>query len=153
MITNVPSSNDFKVEALELLALAWDMVASLLHDLHEMEYFIIAGESESDGPSVSVEAKERYWRAARRQLTTALSLTQQGAEFGIKANVANVSPFLLLTDPGLGAKADEVDFNSLRTIDAQDLTKVHDATVAPPIDAHRQQRFTDRCTRYAGVSA
>lgn len=141
MITNVPSSNDFKAEALELLALAWDMVASLLNDLHEMEYLIIAGEPESDASGVSTEAKERYWRAARRHLTTALSLTQQGAEFGIKANVAAVSPFSLLTDPGLGAKAAEVDFNSLRTVDAQDLTKVHDATVAPPIDMGFLQRF------------
>lgn len=143
MITNVPSSDDFKAEALELLGLAWDMAASLLSDLHEMEDFIIAGGSEDDSPNVPNEAKERYWRAARRHLTTALSLTQQGAEFGIKSKIAAVSPFLLLTDPGLGAKADTVDFSSLRTVDAQDLPKVHDAVVAPPIDASFRQRFSD----------
>lgn len=143
MITNVPSSDEFKLEALELLGLAWDMVASLLSDLNEMEDFILAGEPEDDAAGASDAGKERYWRAARRHLTTALSLTQQGAEFAIKSKIAAVSPFLLLTDPGLGAKSDAVDFSSLRTVGAQDLLRVHDAMVAPSIGAGFRQRFSE----------
>lgn len=143
MIINVPTSDDFKAEALDLLGLAWDLVATLLSDLHEMEDFILANVAEDDALDIPNEVKERYWRAAQRRLTTAISLTQQGAEFGIKSKIATISSFLLLADPGLGAKADAVDYGSLRTIDAQDLQKVHDAISAPSIDADFRQRFSD----------
>lgn len=142
MITNVPTSDDLNAEALELLNLAWDMVATLQYDLHEMRDFVAAGEDD-ESPRRQEETDERFWRAARRHLTTALSLTQQAAEFGLKAKVAAVSPFLLLADPGLGAKAEAVDFSTLRTVDAQDLPKVHDAITAPPMDVGFRQRFSD----------
>lgn len=137
MIVNVPTADDFNAEALELLGLAWDLVAGLLSDLHEMEDFIL---DESD---VTDEARERYWHAAKRKLTTALSLTQQGAEFGLKAKVAAVSPFLLLDEPAAGAKVGDIDFSALRTVDAQDLPKVHDAVMAPRLDDEFKRRFTD----------
>ena len=126
MITHIPTPDDFYRTGKELLAYSWDIVVTLLVALDEAEYYGI------DASEVS----EEYWSLSQRQLTTALAIMQQGIEFIIKGRICEVSPFLLISDsPSKWPspyKLDPIEFSKFRTIDAQDLIKVHDT-------------FSDKC--------
>ena len=71
---DIPTANDFFKSGKELLDFSWDVIAKLLTDIDEAEYYGVDPEEISDG----------YWTAAKRRLTTALSITQQGVEFVLK---------------------------------------------------------------------
>lgn len=119
MIVDIPSSDDFQAIGIQLLNTAWDTAASLLLDINEAEHFDV----DTD------EIEDAYWSAARMQLSSALSIAQQGSEFLLKAKIAEISPYLLLgTQPREWPKEcskKDTPFSSFRTIDAQDLIKVH----------------------------
>lgn len=76
-----------------------------------------------------------------------MAIAQQGVEFIIKGKIAEVSPFLLIADPPSKWPTpygeSEVDFSALRTIDAQDLVKVHDTFASRKLDAAFVERFND----------
>ena len=76
------------------------------------------------------EIKNDYWKHAKRDLSTALAITQQGVELVLKGKIAKVSPFLLIAGEHnkwpSPYKNEEIDFSQFRTIDAQDLIRVHD---------------------------
>lgn len=120
MITNVPTADDFYRTGKELLVCAWDAVAKLIVGLHEAEQW------GHDTKAVSGD----YWALAQRQLATSLTVMQQGLEFVIKGRICEVSPFILISDAPSkwpSPYAGDVDFSRFRTIDAQDLVKVHDS--------------------------
>ena len=121
MITEIPSANDFEAVGVQLLNVAWDTAATLIGDLVEAEYF----EIDTD------EVKEAYWGASRINLSAALAIAQQGSEFFLKARIARISPYLLLGMPPKdwpkGSASKPTPFSDFRTIDAQDLIKVHDS--------------------------
>lgn len=136
-IINTPSAEEFFVAGKELLDFSWDVLADLLKNFSYAEDYGID----------PAEVSEVYWRSARRRLTTALSITQQGVEFMLKGKIAAVSPYLLLADPpqkwpspydGLA-----VDFSSFRTIDAQDLVRVHDTFSPTHFDTVFVKRFNE----------
>jgi len=80
-------------------------------------------------------------------LTTSLTVVQQATEIIIKGRIVAISPYLLLSDsPSRWPSPYEgkpVDFEKFRTIDAQDLIRVHD-TFAPTAFA---REFVDRFHR------
>jgi hypothetical protein len=129
VITNVPTAADFFAAGRELFDFAWDVIAQLLKNLDEAKTL----------GTEPAEVSESYWLSAKRRLTTALSITQQGVEFCLKGKIVEVSPYLLLSDPPSKWPSpyggSSVDFSSFRTIDAQDLIRVHD-TFAPVHLAH-----------------
>jgi hypothetical protein len=134
MITEIPSRDDFQAIGLQLLNTAWDAATSLLLELEEARWW---------DRNLEKDEEEAYWESARIQLSTALSVAQQGGEFMLKARIATVSPFLLLSsspkDWPKDCAAKDTPFSAFRTIDAQDLIKVHD-TFCP----HRLPRgFSD----------
>lgn len=137
MIINIPTSEDFFTEGKELLDFSWDVIAQLLKDFDEAEYFGVD----------PTEISENYWLSARRRLTTALSITQQGIEFVLKGKIADISPYLLLADPPTKWPSpydgSAVDFSSFRTIDAQDLVRVHDIFAAQHLDINFVSKFHD----------
>ncbi len=135
MITDLPSAQDFYDSGKDLLGLAWDSISQLLLNLDEAEYFGIDTEEVSDA----------YWEAARLRLATALSTTQQGVEFLIKGRITEVSPFLLIVDnpskwpsPYTGSP---LKFSQFRTLDAQDLPRVHDTVSLKPLSAAFVEKF------------
>lgn len=137
MIANVPTSGDFYKTGKELLAFSWDIVAKLLVNLDEAEYY---------GVDAS-EVSEDYWALSQRQLTTALAIMQQGIEFLIKGRICEISPFLLISDspskwpsPYTG---ESIEFSKFRTIDAQDLIKVHDTFSSKCFDGHFTNLFNE----------
>lgn len=125
MIIDIPTSDDFQAVGLALLNTAWDTATSLLIDMDiAVSYGVDKQEIEDD-----------YWASAKIAIATALSTAQQGCEFLIKSRIAGVSPYLLLGAlprdwPG-GCSKQDTSFSEFRTIDAQDLIKVHDACCAP----------------------
>lgn len=135
MAVNIPTASDFFVAGKELLDFAWDVIAQLLKNLDEAEYFGVD----------TAEVSEGYWLSARRRLTTALAITQQGIEFILKGKIAEISPYLLLADPPTKwpspYEGTTTDFSSFRTIDAQDLVRVHDTFAVKHLDEGFVVRF------------
>jgi hypothetical protein len=84
MIIEVPNAADFEQTGLDYLNLAADQAFSLLTD------FMYAGYE----ASWENEIRE-FWRAAQRQLASALALVEQGAQFMLKARIAEIVHFFL----------------------------------------------------------
>ena len=120
MIKDIPTSQDFFESGIELFDFAWDTVAALLTNLSEAEKWGI------DPAEVSAE----YWAAAKRRLSTALAMTQQGVEFILKGKIAEISPYLLIAgSPATWPspyEAQELNFSQFKTVDSQDLIRLYD---------------------------
>lgn len=128
MIKSVPQSSDFVGHGIDYLNLAWSSVINLHVDAQMAEeYRSLHEEDEEVG-------RGRFWTAAERELGTALSLVGQGAEFLLKGRICDISPWLLITknptDWPRKSEREDVSFSQFRTIDAQDLIKVHDTFAA-----------------------
>jgi len=136
LIIDVPTSKDFFDSGIELFDFAWDTVANLITNFSDaVEY----GVEEAD-------VSEEYWAGAKRRLTTALAMTQQGVEFILKGKIAEVSPFLLLAE-GLTKwpspyDGNEISFSAFKTVDAQDLVRLHDTVRDPQLDKDFVEKFT-----------
>jgi len=121
MVINIPTAEDFYSSGEELFNFAWDAIAKLIKNLDEARYYDVDKD----------EIRDEYWEGANRTLSTSLTVIQQGVEFFIKGRIAEVSPYLLISDPlikkpGLYTEASvSVDFSKFKTIDANDLVKVH----------------------------
>lgn len=120
MIMDVPSAQDFYDSGIELFDFAWDTVAVLWTSLSEAEEWGVD----------AAEVSEEYWAASKRRLTTVLAMTQQGVEFILKGRIAEISPYLLLADsPAKWPSPYDghvLNFSEFKTVDAQDLIKLHD---------------------------
>lgn len=82
MITDIPSPQDFFDSGIELFDFAWNTVAELITNLSDAELHFGVDKA---------EVSEDYWSAAKRRLTTALAMTQQGVEFILKGEIAEVT--------------------------------------------------------------
>jgi hypothetical protein len=135
MIVNLPTSSDFYQSGKELFNFAWDATSNLLTVFDEAHYYRFDKDKVSD----------KYWSAARRTLTTSLSIVQQGVEFSLKGKIAEVSPYLLLSDPPSRWPSPyegvPIDFSQFRTVDAQDLIRIHDTFAPVQLSAEFAERF------------
>jgi hypothetical protein len=135
MVNNIPEAEDFYESGKGLLDFAWNTVAILLTNLDNAKYYGVDEE----------EVSETYWNASKRSLTTALAITQQGVEFVLKGKIAEISPFLLISDPPQRWPSPydckDIDFAQFRTIDAQDLVRVHDTFSASRLDPNFVDKF------------
>lgn len=121
MIKEIPSDHDFISTGLSLLCHSWGTVLDLLKELEFAEDW-----NGIDIPEIS----DSYWEAAKQILMTALSIAQQGSEFIIKGKIAEISPFLLIASkpnewPKISKSCPDVYFSDFKTLDSQDLIKVH----------------------------
>ena len=123
MIKDVPSSQDFFEAGIELFDFAWDTVSPLWTNLSE---------AEEEGVDTA-EVSEQYWAAAKRRLTTALAMTQQGVEFILKGKIAEISPHLLLAGSHdrwpSPYEGHDLTFSQFKMVDAQDLIRLHDTVI------------------------
>lgn len=122
MILEVPSSTEFHDHGVDYLNIGWGTVIEILINLEDAGDYHEAESLDEITPD--------YLSAAERELATALSLAEQGAEFLLKSKICEVSPWLLVTrNPSewpKGCNQKDVRFAQFRTIDAQDLIKAHD---------------------------
>lgn len=133
MITDIPSSDEIKESGIGFLNLAWDNAVTLLLNVDDWQL-----------PADDEELSTEYWASAEKLLATAAALAQQGIEFLLKGRIAEVSPFLLLSgEPQKWPKGDngKIPFADFRTIDAQDLIRVHDAVHAQMLSDEMKQVF------------
>jgi hypothetical protein len=135
LISDIPTPKDFFDSGIEIFDFAWDTVANLITSLSQA---IGMGVEEKD-------VSEEYWAASKRRLTAALAMTQQGVEFVLKGKIAEVSPFLLLAEaPSRWPSPYEgraIAFSEFKTVDAQDLIRLHDTVRAPQLEADFVDRF------------
>lgn len=143
MITDVPTTDDFADQGIVFLNLAWDTVFDLL-----LEY----SDAEEWDAIVDDEQTDDYWKAAQKPLAIAVALSQQGAEFLLKARIAEISPFLLISGkpsewPSKCDKQD-ISYSSFQTADGQDLIRIQDTVAATRLSAHFKELFNKiRLTR------
>jgi len=120
MITDIPTSSDFQNAGINLLNLSWDSTMSLLTER------IV----EIDKINTNVSVNETYWKSAQPILTSSLTLIQQGVEFFLKGKISEVSPYLLIANMPSNfpknSNKQNTPFSDFRTLDAQDLIRVHD---------------------------
>lgn len=149
MIIDIPTRDEFEKSALDLMNTAWSQVSELLIEFNDLAPLIegslridIAPEIRPDGHNYISYASdesitrntEAYWKASRQTMLIALTLVQQAVEFFIKGRLVSISSHLLIdmstsTLPKQCTQQD-IPFSSFKTIDAQDLIKIHD-TVYP----------------------
>jgi len=135
MITNLPTSVDFYQSGNELLNFAWDATSNLLTEFDQADYYGID----------KSEVSDKYWAAARRTLTTSLTVVQQGVELILKGKICEISPYLLLSDPPSRWPSPyegvTIDFSQFRTVDAQDLVRIYDTFSTTRLSAEFSERF------------
>lgn len=116
--------------------LAWENAISLTLNLKEWKL----EEADTDG-----EIREEYWKAAQRLLASGAALAQQGIELLLKSRIVASSPFLLIAgDPRAwpsGCDKTPTPFADFRTIDAQDLMRVHDTVHPKPLSDEFKRNF------------
>lgn len=121
MIIDIPTSDDFQHAGIEFINLAIDQVFSLYDDIENSEL-----EDWGDCDDIA-----SFWNSAQRTLSNALTLVQQGIEFLLKGRIVNVSPYLLISGEPRewprGCDNRDVPYSEFRSIDAQDLIRVHDS--------------------------
>jgi transcription initiation factor IIE alpha subunit len=133
MIKDIPDKNDFYAVGHALLNQSWDEAMSLLIELEDAKGWI------------DPDDEEEYWGSSGARMATALAIAHQAAEFYLKGRISSVSPFLLIANSAREWPAAEVDgnisFSTFRTVDAQDLVKLHDSCTATPFDQDFKRRL------------
>lgn len=136
MITDVPDANSLRDAAIELLNMAWDTGLEVFRILSYVE----AAAWDEDG-----SARRDYHRARQPALRHAHVLVHQAQELGLKAAIAEVSPYLLLAaEPRLWPRPDaqrNISFADMRTIDAADLLRIHAVVCTQPLTADFIRQF------------
>jgi hypothetical protein len=135
MIIEVPSPSDFGAAGINSLNLAWSIVTGLSRELQDAQV------EEWDAVG---EVADEYWRRSQSPLGNALTLAQQGIELMLKARIAEVSPFLLLSReirdwPSSDKRA--ISFAEFRTVDAADLIKLHNSVCTDQLEDDFIQLF------------
>lgn len=123
VITDVPTENDYTDAAVRFLNLGWESAVSVLEEEDALD---------STGVLEPAELEEHNTRA-QHSLAMGLALVQQGVELLLKAGIARVSPFILISkEHQKWSSLDDsgnISFSKFRTLDAQDLPKVYSAAV------------------------
>lgn len=149
MIVGVPEHIQLVDTAVGWLNLAWATAINELIQFQEFEYQFDDIEQEH-GKEVAQKEIERYWTSVNFTLNNAVSLFQQSIELFLKARIAEVSPFLLITsDPQSWPKLNSsgnIDFSDFRTIDAVNLVRTVTA-VSPHQLPPEFHGFFDRIRR------
>jgi len=136
MIIEIPDASDFGNSGRYFLNLAWDAISALYLDIENSSL-----EEWDDDHQVTDE----FWASAQGRLANAAVLAQQGVEFLIKERIAEVSPFLLLygspRDWPSRWQEENTPFAAFRTVDAQDLVRIHNTVRADRLDDGFCQRI------------
>ena len=136
MIIGVPDHHELNATATGWLNLAWDIVISEAANFQEVEFLYKSIEAEH-GVEVAEKAIDQHWAAKRLKLNNAISLLQQSLEIFLKARIAEISPYLLISgDPQSWPAPDKsgmVDFADFRTLDALHLCRAAKIVSTTPI--------------------
>jgi hypothetical protein len=137
MITNIPAPDELENIALRLHFSAWSDLLSVATDFDQVF------EPNDDDLHMWVEEKEGYAEACQPELQSICAVIQQSNEMALKARICAVSPFLLLlnTENKLSTQPTDVDFFSLRTLDAVDLPSTANTFCPTPLSEKFIQEY------------
>jgi len=131
MIINIPTNKDFENTGKELLNHAWENVSGHLNVINFM--------------SGDKQAIKEYLDTVGQNISTSLSICQQGIEFLLKGKIAEVSPFLLLSgsprDWPKGCNKKNTPFSHFRTLDAQDLIRTNETVCKKRFSEKFKEKF------------
>jgi hypothetical protein len=154
MISDVPTTEDFREHSLMFLNLAWDTIFDLLLEHRDAAGWFKDLSEDNDGEPSTDEVSADYWKAAKRPLSIAHGLAQQGAELALKSKIAATSPFLLIcTRPSewpRGCDKVSTPFADFRIIDAQELVRACNAVSDSPLSSEFVTSF-DRFRKQRNV--
>jgi len=141
MIIDIPTKQEFFDAAETLIHGAWASLVDLVAGGDELA---LAFDTE---PELSTNKLQEYWRLARPTLISSLSLVQQAVEFYLKAEIASVSPYLLISgDVRRWPKQYEENdtrFPDFRGVDAQDLPRLYNTVTSKRLTADVSMWFHD----------
>ncbi len=122
MFVNVPDAEQLGKTALKLYFDAWERTITLYDDFCGV--FPVSIEEVAGKHDFSEEWDE-YVAGAQAEMGAICAIIQQSAEIRLKSIICSVSPYLLLLNSEVPLKVNDVDldFTSLRTLDAVDLPK------------------------------
>jgi hypothetical protein len=142
MIVNLPTAEALNATALKLYFRAWHGIVSILHEFDRVN------ETEAEqwldpGEGLFAEEREEYLEVAQEDLHAILAIVQQSNEIALKARIVGVSPYLLLlnNDVAFGAAGKDIEFSSLRTLDAVDLPRAVNTLTKSPVGQKYVQRY------------
>ena len=136
MITDIPTAEEFRLNGLEFLNLAWDNMLKTQHEKERLDGFKRFNglqDLEEDQRQTKLDLLNKR---AQQSLSVGVALAQQGSEFLLKSKIASVSPFLLIScePPSRWPTAQDeslrVPFANFKTIDATELVRVHNTACA-----------------------
>lgn len=141
MIIDIPTPEDFHQAGASQLFLGWRIAMEATHDFRGLE--------DAYG-TLDEETTKTFWDSSQPALANAFSLVQQGMELALKARIARVSPYLLISrDPKDWPRrvaSEDTSFGEFRTLDAVDLIKVHNSLISPRLSDEFAQ-FWDQIRR------
>lgn len=138
MIRNIPTAEELRSSAIELLVMAWEAAVAT---------FALLENSEIEKWDTDGSALADYHAAQQPALRHAHVWVHQAQELGLKANIAAISPYILLAgDPRSWPRPGpngELEFNDFRTIDASDLIRVHDTVCEQALPPDFVRKFDE----------
>jgi len=143
VLKDIPHPDDFERNGLAFLNLAWDSIAELSQTHHTVTEMMNTSYISEEDRLEMEEVEETYWQNSQPALATAVALAHQGGEFLLKSRIAAISPFLLLSVDKWPANTDGADksFADFKTVDAQELIKIHDMVCANPLPSKFKTNF------------
>jgi hypothetical protein len=140
MIENVPNAEELREVSLRLYFKAWSDVVDILLDWTRImaaqvpDWVEQSATYELTEADVFSEEWLEYLERAQGDLQGIYTLIQQSQEIGLKAQICDISRFLLLRRPDQRPepiRPDTWDFTDFATIEAQHLPKTHDTFRRP----------------------
>lgn len=138
MIVDIPLKDDFAEQGVIFLNLACDKVFDLLLAFSNLdEWLAFVGNMDS----------ENYRKAAQRSLSTAIAFSQQGAEFLLKAHIAGISPYILISEKPrewpTNCDKQNTEYSAFRTVDAQYLIRIYDTVTEDRLSEEFKRLYND----------
>lgn len=155
MITNLPTSDGLNYTAIKLYFDAWDKVISLML---AFDSYYPSGYFGTLGTDDWIEERAEYVEAAQEDLYATLAVIQQSNELALKARIAAVSSYLLLlnNDMTFASSNADIDFSTLRTLDAVDLPRAVNSLTPTHVSATFIQLYSSlriRRNQYAHLGS
>lgn len=126
MIIEVPDAVELRQTGLGLLNLAWSTTLVLYRESR-------------DEMLTDLSLTGEYWQHAQFQLSNALVVIDQAVETLVKARIASVSPYLILSDGAAAwrnkaSETGDIPFSTLKTVGGEQLFRTHNCIVGERLD-------------------
>lgn len=139
MIKDIPVDSDFHRSAARFLESGWTEALEKIRYAREIKEWFEEAEEASGEADEAEEAKE--------SLAVAHIAVYTGIEHLLRARIAAVSPFLLFAGPPGNWPKDcakkDTPFADFKTVDAQDLVRIHDTVCQPKLSQQFQSLYED----------